>query len=82
MISCAPAACLVVLCAAIAPVIAQVPRDQHEAHRLHQDPKAYIAALEDPQRDAYQKPHEVLQALAIKPGEIVADNFLVFETVR
>jgi ubiquinone/menaquinone biosynthesis C-methylase UbiE len=67
------AACLAVSCAAIAPVTAQAPRDQHEVHRLHQDPKAYIEALEDPQRDAYQKPHEVLQALGIKPGEIVAD---------
>jgi len=52
---------------------AQAPRDQHEAHRLHQDPTAYIAALEDPGRDAYQKPHEVLQALGLRAGEVVAD---------
>jgi cyclopropane fatty-acyl-phospholipid synthase-like methyltransferase len=64
---------LTVLSAAIVPVSAQAPRDQHEAHRLHQDPKAYIAALEDPQRDAYQKPDEVLEALKIKAGEIIAD---------
>jgi hypothetical protein len=24
------------------------PRDMHEMHRLHQDPKAYIAMLDDP----------------------------------
>jgi predicted methyltransferase len=64
---------LTVLSAAIVSVTAQAPRDQHEAHQLHQDPKAYIAALEDPRRDAYQKPHEVLEALGIKPGEIIAD---------
>jgi len=50
-----------------------VKRDDHQMHRLHGDPKAYIGALEDPQRDAYQKPHEVLTALNIKPGEIIAD---------
>jgi ubiquinone/menaquinone biosynthesis C-methylase UbiE len=50
-----------------------VKRDDHQMHRLHNDPKAYIGALEDPQRDAYQKPHEVLTALNIKPGEIIAD---------
>jgi ubiquinone/menaquinone biosynthesis C-methylase UbiE len=65
--------CLAVLCASIAPVAAQAPRDQHDMHRLHGDPAAYIAALEDPERDAYQKPHEVLQALGIKAGEVVAD---------
>ena len=49
------------------------PRDMHEMHRLHQDPKAYIAMLDDPARDAYQKPHEVITALSLKPGETVAD---------
>jgi ubiquinone/menaquinone biosynthesis C-methylase UbiE len=44
-----------------------------EMHKLHQDPKAYIALLEDPQRDAYQKPHEVIVALGLKEGETIAD---------
>ena len=52
---------------------AQTVRDQHEAHGLHRDPSAYIAALEDPKRDAYQKPHEVMQALAVREGEVIAD---------
>ncbi|MBI4659073.1 MAG: methyltransferase domain-containing protein [Verrucomicrobia bacterium] len=58
-----------------APLTAQdhVARDRHEMHRLHQDPKAYIAMLEDPKRDAYQKPHEVLTALKLKRGEVIAD---------
>jgi ubiquinone/menaquinone biosynthesis C-methylase UbiE len=42
-------------------------------HELHSDPKSYIGTLEDPKRDAYQKPHEVLSALNIKPGEVIAD---------
>jgi cyclopropane fatty-acyl-phospholipid synthase-like methyltransferase len=57
----------------IAPAAAQAPRNQHEAHRLHGDPAAYIAALEDPKRDAYQKPHEVMAALGVKEGEVIAD---------
>ena len=32
-----------------------------------------MKALDDPQRDEYQKPHEVLTALNIKPGEVIAD---------
>ena len=57
------------------PATAQDPtsRSHEEMHRLHQDPKAYIAMLEDPKRDEYQKPHEVLMALDLKPGETIAD---------
>ncbi len=51
----------------------QTPRSHEEMHRLHQDTKAYIAMLEDPERDEYQKPHEVLMALDLKPGETIAD---------
>lgn len=49
------------------------PRSDEEMHRLHRDTKSYIAMLEDPKRDAYQKPHEVMQALGLKPGEVIAD---------
>jgi cyclopropane fatty-acyl-phospholipid synthase-like methyltransferase len=49
------------------------PPTMEEMHKLHQDPKAYIAMLEDPARDAYQKPHEVMMALGLKDGERVAD---------
>jgi len=49
------------------------PRSHEEMHRLHRDPKAYIAMLEDPKRDEYQKPQEVMMALGLKPGETIAD---------
>lgn len=49
------------------------PKSMEEMHRLHQDSKAYIAMLEDPARDAYQKPHEVVMSLGIKEGETIAD---------
>jgi ubiquinone/menaquinone biosynthesis C-methylase UbiE len=65
---------LLVTAATLVPAqAAQAPKTQHEMHRLHGDPAAYIAALEDPKRDAYQKPHEVMEALAVKPGEVIAD---------
>jgi ubiquinone/menaquinone biosynthesis C-methylase UbiE len=53
----------------------QNPRkpSMEEMHRLHQDSKAYIAVLEDPKRDQYQKPHEVLMALGLKESETIAD---------
>jgi cyclopropane fatty-acyl-phospholipid synthase-like methyltransferase len=50
-----------------------VKRDHHQMRGLHNDPKAYIAALEDPKRNLYQKPQEILAALDLKPGEIIAD---------
>jgi ubiquinone/menaquinone biosynthesis C-methylase UbiE len=49
------------------------PMTMEEMHKLHGDPKAYIALLEDPARDAYQKPHEVVMALGLKDGERIAD---------
>jgi arsenite methyltransferase len=48
-------------------------RTNEDMHRLHRDSKAYIAMLEDPKRDEYQKPREVLMALGLKPGEVIAD---------
>ncbi len=51
----------------------QAAHSPHEMHAVHRDPKAYIAMLEDPGRDAYQKPEQVVAALALKTGEAVAD---------
>jgi ubiquinone/menaquinone biosynthesis C-methylase UbiE len=65
----------VLLATALAPVVlhAQAAAPPHEMHQRHGDPTAYIASLDDPARDAYQKPDEVLKALALRPGEVVAD---------
>ena len=46
---------------------------KEKIEKMHQDPKAYIAMLENPQRDAEQKPDEVIAALDLKPGETLAD---------
>lgn len=71
------AAAHAILCvlAAVTPAAsaAQTVHSEHGAHTLHQDPKAYIAALDDPARDAWQKPHEVVTALGVRDGDTVAD---------
>jgi ubiquinone/menaquinone biosynthesis C-methylase UbiE len=56
-----------------APALAQEAATPHEMHRRHQDPSAYRAALDDPARDEYSKPGEVVRALAFREGEVVAD---------
>ena len=63
------------LAAALSPsaLHAQAPATPQEMHRLHGDPAAYIAFLDDPARDAYQKPDEVMKALELRAGEVVAD---------
>ena len=48
--------------------IAQVP---HQHHPPSTD--EYAKVLEDPSRDAWQKPHEVVMALDLKPTEVIAD---------
>lgn len=50
-----------------------VKRASYEMHRLHNDPRAHIGALEDPKRDAYRKPQQILTALNLKSGEVGAD---------
>jgi predicted methyltransferase len=57
----------------VAPALPQAPTTPAEMHQRHQDATAYIAFLDDPARDAYQKPDEVVKALGLRPGEVVAD---------
>lgn len=56
-----------------APAQDALKHDHQQIHQLHRDSRAYIGMLDDPKRDAYQKPHEVLTVLAIEPGEVIAD---------
>jgi ubiquinone/menaquinone biosynthesis C-methylase UbiE len=55
------------------PAFPQAAATPQEMHHLHGDPASYIAALDDPARDGYQKPDEVMKALALRQGEVVAD---------
>ena len=54
-------------------VAAQTAATPQEMGHRHGDPAAYIASLENPARDAYQKPQEVVTALALREGEVIAD---------
>ncbi len=48
----------------------------HEPHRRHGNPEdldAYIGKMEDPAREAWQRPDEVVSALGVQPGDTVAD---------
>lgn len=49
---------------------AQSPHTHQHSFR---DAEKWSHIFDDPQRDAWQKPHEVIQALAIKPDALVAD---------
>jgi len=62
----APAALLLVAFLPAAP--AQVPHQHHPP-----DSAEYAKVLEDPSRDGWQKPHEVVTALGLKEGEAIAD---------
>jgi ubiquinone/menaquinone biosynthesis C-methylase UbiE len=50
---------------------------QHKEHHGHhgnpEDLAGYIAKMEDPARDAWQRPQEVVQALGLTKGQIVCD---------
>jgi predicted methyltransferase len=64
---------LLLLSFAAAPALPQATAPAPEMHHRHGDTAAYIASLEDPARDAYQKPDEVMKALGLREGEVVAD---------
>lgn len=52
------------------PAAAQAP---HTHQHSFGDAQKWAKVFDDPERDAWQKPHEVIQALALKPDAIVAD---------
>jgi ubiquinone/menaquinone biosynthesis C-methylase UbiE len=44
-----------------------------EQHHPPRSAEEYARVLNDPQRDGWQKPHDVLAALALRPDEVIAD---------
>ena len=52
------------------PAAAQSP---HTHQHSFGDAEKWSHVFDDPERDAWQKPHAVLQALALKPDAVVAD---------
>jgi cyclopropane fatty-acyl-phospholipid synthase-like methyltransferase len=52
------------------PAAAQTP---HTHQHTFKDAEKWSHVFDDPERDAWQKPHQVIQALALKPDARVAD---------
>ncbi len=61
---------LVTFCALLAG--AALAQEQHQ-HRRPDDIKQYLEHLDSSERDRYQKPVQVIEALGLKPGMAVAD---------
>jgi SAM-dependent methyltransferase len=62
---------LVLLAAAVAlPAFAQSPQTHRHSFG---DAEKWAHVFDDPERDAWQKPHQVIQALALEPDALIAD---------
>jgi len=61
---------LAALVALAGPAAAQSPQTHQHGFG---DAEKWARVFDDPERDAWQKPHQVIQALALKPGAAVAD---------
>jgi ubiquinone/menaquinone biosynthesis C-methylase UbiE len=56
----------------LAAALAAAPQTAHQ-HHPPGSAQEYARVLEDPGRDEWQKPHAVIEALALKPDEVIAD---------
>ena len=65
-----PGVLLAIFLAAAGSAAAQSP-DTHQHSFSGAEKWAHV--FDDPKRDAWQKPHEVIQALALKPDAVIAD---------
>ena len=52
------------------PAVAQTPHDHQHSFG---DAQKWAKVFDDPERDAWQKPHEVIEALALRPDAVIAD---------
>ncbi|OGA96516.1 MAG: hypothetical protein A3G27_17010 [Betaproteobacteria bacterium RIFCSPLOWO2_12_FULL_66_14] len=62
--------CVAAAVLAAGPAAAQSPHTHEHSFAGAED---WAKVFDDPKRDAWQKPHEVIQALALKPDAVVAD---------
>lgn len=53
----------------------QAETDGHQPHMEHRfdDPERYARSFDDPARDEWQMPERVIEALSVRPGQLVAD---------
>lgn len=65
---------LMMLCIiAVAPWAHAAEQSHHTGHHRFNDAEKWAKRFDDPKRDAWQKPHEVIGALKLEPGSVVAD---------
>jgi SAM-dependent methyltransferase len=64
---------LVVYALLTSPVGLALAQTPHTHHHGFGDAEKWSKVFDDPQRDAWQKPHEVIKALALQPDAIAAD---------
>lgn len=64
---------LIALSCALLPAGPAAAQSPHTHDHSFGDAGKWSQVFDDPKRDAWQKPHEVIQALALKPDAIIAD---------
>lgn len=55
------------------PAFASAAQSHHTGHHSFSDAEQWSKKFDDPKRDLWQKPHEVIQALKLQPDAIIAD---------
>jgi predicted methyltransferase len=68
-----PPACFLALSLALLPAAAIAAESHHTGQHSFGDAEQWAKKFDDPKRDAWQKPHEVIQALKLKPDAVIAD---------
>lgn len=64
---------LALLVAATALLNSAVAQSPHTHQHSFGDAEKWAHVFDDPERDAWQKPHAVIEALALKPDAVIAD---------
>lgn len=64
---------IMLTCAALLAQPAPAQTHHDTAHHSFQGAAQWAKEFDDPSRDAWQKPHEVIQALALRPDAVIAD---------
>jgi FkbM family methyltransferase len=65
--------CIIAITAAALLMHAAAAQSPHTHQHSFGDAEKWSHVFDDPERDAWQKPHAVLEALALKPDAVVAD---------
>ena len=64
---------LITLVCVLLPALPAAAQSPHTHDHSFGDAQKWATIFDDPKREAWQKPHEVIQALKLKPDAIIAD---------